>query len=99
VTKVNLDFYKSNNIYVDLAVEAHDIVRGQIGQEIPGVIVDKEKYSNATVTIVKIVEDYAEQIMGKPRGTILPLKPRPCATTAGKPIKKWLMCWPKSLRR
>ncbi len=71
---MNLDFYKSNNINVDLAVEARDIVRGQIGQEIPGVVVDREKYSNTTVTTVKIVEDYAEQIMGKPRGNYITIE-------------------------
>lgn len=68
---MNIDFYKTNNINLDLALEAHDIVRGQLGQEIPGVILDKERYNNAAVTTVKIVEDYAEQIMGKPRGNYI----------------------------
>ncbi|NMA52815.1 MAG: GPR endopeptidase, partial [Peptococcaceae bacterium] len=52
---MNIDFYKTNNINLDLALEAHDIVRGQLGQEIPGVILDKERYNNAAVTTVKIV--------------------------------------------
>lgn len=66
---MDLDFFKNNHINVDLAVEAHEIVRGQTGQEIPGCAMDKESYSNATVTIVRIQEPVAEEIMGKPRGT------------------------------
>jgi len=71
---LHLDFYKAFGINVDLAVEAHDIVRGQTGQEIPGVIVDREKYENATVTIVKVVEESAEQLMGKPRGIYITIE-------------------------
>jgi spore protease len=65
------EFFKTLGINIDLAVEAHDIVRGEIGKEIPGVIVDREKYENSSVTIVKIVEEQAEQLMGKPRGTYI----------------------------
>lgn len=68
---MDLNFYKAFGINVDLAVEAHDIVRGQIGKEIPGVIVDREKYENCSVTIVRIVEEQAEQLMGKPRGNYI----------------------------
>ena len=71
---MNLDFYKAFNIHVDLAVEAHEIVRGEAGREIPGVIVDREKYENTTVTIVKIVEEDAEQLMGKPRGNYITIE-------------------------
>ncbi|MCL6558669.1 MAG: GPR endopeptidase [Firmicutes bacterium] len=71
---MNFDFYKAFGINVDLAVEAHDIVRGQTGKEIPGVIVDREKYENASVTIVKIVEESAEQLMGKPRGNYITIE-------------------------
>ncbi|BAF59936.1 MAG: GPR endopeptidase [Pelotomaculum sp.] len=71
---MNLDFYKAFGINVDLAVEAHDIVRGQMGREIPGVVVDREKYENASVTIVKVVEDSAEQLMGKPKGNYITIE-------------------------
>ena len=71
---MNLDFYKAFNINVDLAVEAHEIVRGEAGREIPGVIVDREKYENTTVPIVKIVEEKAEQLMGKPRGNYITIE-------------------------
>ncbi|MDD4422687.1 MAG: GPR endopeptidase [Eubacteriales bacterium] len=68
---MQLDFYKAFSINVDLAVEAHDLMRGQTGREIPGVIVDREKYENSTVTIVKVVEEQAEQLIGKPRGNYI----------------------------
>ncbi|MDD3652934.1 MAG: GPR endopeptidase [Desulfotomaculaceae bacterium] len=68
---MQLDFYRAFSINVDLAVEAHDLVRGQTGREIPGVIVDREKYDNSTVTIVKVVEEQAEQLIGKPRGNYI----------------------------
>ncbi|GAB6180575.1 GPR endopeptidase [Desulfotomaculum defluvii] len=64
-------FIKNNNISLDLAVEAREIVRGQTGQEIPGCIMEKETYNNATVTIVRVVEKYAEEIMGKPQGNYI----------------------------
>lgn len=71
---MDLAFYKSFGIGVDLAVEAHDIVRGQTGREIPGVVVDREKYENTSVTIVRIVEESAEQLMGKPRGNYITIE-------------------------
>lgn len=71
---MRLDFFKAFGINVDLAVEAHDIVRGETGKEIPGVIVDREKYENSSVTIVKIVHESAEQLMGKPRGNYITIE-------------------------
>lgn len=71
---MHLDFYKAFGINVDLALEAHEIVRGQTGQEIPGVIVDREKYENTSVTIVRVLEESAEQLMGKPRGTYITIE-------------------------
>lgn len=71
---MKIDFYKSFSINVDLAIEARDLLRGQTGQEIPGVIVDREKYDHSSVTIVKIVEEQAEQLMGKPRGNYITIE-------------------------
>lgn len=71
---MELDFYKTFSINIDLAVEAHDLLRGQTGREIPGVIVDHEKYENSSVTIVKVVEEQAEQLMGKPRGNYITIE-------------------------
>ncbi|MBE3587957.1 MAG: GPR endopeptidase [Thermoanaerobacteraceae bacterium] len=69
-----LDIYRSFGISLDLALEAREMVRGETGQEIPGVRVDRERYNEAEVTIVKIVEKAAEAIMGKPMGTYITIE-------------------------
>lgn len=71
---MHLDFYKAFGINVDLALEAHEIVLGQTGQEIPGVIMDRKNMKMPSVTIVKVVEESAEQLMGKPRGTYVTIE-------------------------
>ncbi|MCD5407554.1 MAG: GPR endopeptidase [Desulfotomaculum sp.] len=55
-------------------MEAREVVRGQTGQEIPGVIMDKENYQNAVVTTIRITEKSAEEIMGKPQGTYITIE-------------------------
>jgi len=71
---MNMNFYQTFGINVDLALEAHEIVRGELGREIPGVILDREKYEHASVTIVNIKEESAEQTMGKPRGNYITIE-------------------------
>ncbi|NLJ77315.1 MAG: GPR endopeptidase [Peptococcaceae bacterium] len=71
---MDLDFYKNNNINVDLAIEAHDIVRGQLGTEIPGAVVNRHQFANASVTSVQVVEEKAAQMMGKPVGTYITIE-------------------------
>lgn len=65
---MDLNFFKSMNINLDLALEAREIIRGETGREVPGVRVDKEKYDHAEVTIVHIMEEHAVNTMGKPMG-------------------------------
>ena len=67
-------FMQTFNVNLDLALEARDLVRGQTGQEIPGVLVNKEDHPDATVTVVKIVEPAAAQIMKKPMGTYITIE-------------------------
>lgn len=66
-----MDFYQRFNVNIDMAVEAHDIVRGQTGQEIPGVAMDKQSFEHAQVTIIRVLEPSAEQTMGKPVGNYI----------------------------
>lgn len=66
-----MDFYQKFNVNIDMAVEAHDIVRGQTGQEVPGVAMDKQSFEHAEVTIIKVMEPSAVQVMGKPVGTYI----------------------------
>lgn len=64
-------FYSLSGITLDLAVEAHEIIQGETGQDIPGVRVDHEKYDNADVTTVFVENEIAEKNMGKPIGTYI----------------------------
>jgi len=65
------EIFKSLGVTIDMAVEAHDIVRGDTGQEISGVKMDREHTEQAEVTIIRIEDPAAEQVMGKPRGTYI----------------------------
>lgn len=65
------EVFRNLGVNIDMAVEAHDIVRGDTGQEVPGVKMDREKTEHAEVTIIHVLEPSAEQIMGKPRGTYI----------------------------
>ncbi|MBE0466123.1 MAG: GPR endopeptidase [Candidatus Desulforudis sp.] len=58
-------------VTTDLAIEAHDTLRAQTGQEIPGVTVDRRDFSHGQVTTVKIMDDQGAQAMGKPPGTYI----------------------------
>lgn len=59
----------SISIHTDLALEARDLIRGTTGKEIPGVIEEKQSFTHGTVTVIKILDDDAARIMGKPPGT------------------------------
>jgi spore protease len=64
-------FLKKMNIYLDLAVEAHDLLRGESGQEIAGVIMKKEEFQEATVTAIEITNAKGEKELGRPRGNYI----------------------------
>lgn len=68
------EFLNKMGINLDLAMEAHELVRGETGQEIPGVREDIESFDNARVTTVTIMDPAAEQIMGKPVGTYITIE-------------------------
>ncbi|MBC7106364.1 MAG: GPR endopeptidase, partial [Firmicutes bacterium] len=59
---------------VDLALEAHELARGRTGREIPGVAVHRETFPQATVTTVRVLDERAESVMGKPRGTYVTIE-------------------------
>ncbi|NLW07474.1 MAG: GPR endopeptidase, partial [Clostridia bacterium] len=44
------EFYQLSGIILDLAVEAHELLRGATQREIPGVKEEKEKLPNADIT-------------------------------------------------
>lgn len=66
--------YNHLGVSLDLALEAHEIVRGETGAEIPGVRLDKEKYEHASISTVAILEPQAVPIMGKPIGDYITIE-------------------------
>ena len=62
------EFFQLSGIILDLAVEAHELLRGATQREIPGVKEEKEKLPNADITIINIMNKTGEQNMGKPQG-------------------------------
>ncbi|AFM42548.1 GPR endopeptidase [Desulfosporosinus acidiphilus SJ4] len=60
--------YRHLNVQVDLAVEAHQMLRGESGEEIPGVIMDEQKLDHAKVTIITVETDEGVEAIGKPKG-------------------------------
>jgi spore protease len=67
-------FLQTMGVNLDLALEAREIIRGETGQEVPGVRVDKETYDHATVTIVHIEDENAQSMMGKPVGKYITIE-------------------------
>lgn len=71
------DFLKQFNLYVDLAVEARDLVRGDTGREIQGVEEQVEKMEQIKITTITIKDPMAVPIMGKPLGTYVTIESPP----------------------
>ena len=61
-------------VNLDLAVEARDLVRGTTGKEIPGVSEQKQDFPYGAVTIIKILDERAESVIGKPKGTYITIE-------------------------
>ena len=59
------------NIYLDLAVEAHDLLRGEADEEISGVIMKKEELSDVKVTTITIANHNGEKELGRPQGNYI----------------------------
>ncbi|MGI5921186.1 MAG: GPR endopeptidase [Syntrophomonadaceae bacterium] len=65
------------NLYVDLAVEARDLIRGATNQEIPGVEEQVETISTVKMTTISIKTEAAAQIMGRPIGVYVTIESPP----------------------
>lgn len=63
-----LELYKELGINLDLALEAHEAIRGTRGGEIPGVSLNEESYDIANVKIVEVLDQRGSSIIGKPPG-------------------------------
>ena len=62
------ELYKHLNVSVDMAIEAHEILRGESGAEIPGIRIDDEKFDHATVTTIMVETEEGVNQMGRPIG-------------------------------
>lgn len=62
------ELYQHLKLQLDLAVEAHQLLRGESGEEIPGVLMKEEELEHANVTVIKVDTDEGAQAIGKPKG-------------------------------
>lgn len=68
------ELYKLMGVQLDLAVEAHDLLRGDTGQEIPGVKMDEQHLEHLSIKTITILNEQGEAIMGRPRGSYVTLE-------------------------
>lgn len=68
------ELYKLMGIKLDLAVEAHDLLRGEAGGEIPGVKMNEETFEEGVLKTITILDEQGAQIMGRPPGTYVTLE-------------------------
>jgi len=62
------DLYSHYNVQLDLAVEAQELVRGESGAEIPGVLMNVETLEHAKVTTITVETDEGSAAINKPKG-------------------------------
>ena len=62
------ELYRHLNVQLDLAVEAHQLLRGESGKEIPGVLMNEQELEHAKVTIITVETDEGSEAIGKPKG-------------------------------
>lgn len=73
------DLYRQWNMLPELAIEAHDLLRGERGGEIPGVQLTETAEPHATVHTVTILNSQGSRIMQKPEGTYVTIFSRELA--------------------
>ncbi|HBQ26981.1 MAG TPA: GPR endopeptidase, partial [Syntrophomonas sp.] len=69
--------YKDFNIYVDMAIEARDLIRGTTDQEIPGVQEDVQQLEHIKVTTITILNASGAEKIGRPIGTYVTIESPP----------------------
>lgn len=71
ILTLTLDLIKNLGINLDLAVEAHSLLRGDANAEIQGVIEKVDKFANGTITKIQILDENGAKQMGKQPGNYL----------------------------
>ena len=74
-----LTLYRQWDMLPELALEAHDLLRGDHGGEIPGVRLTEEVGPLATIHTVTILDEQGSRIMQKPQGTYVTIFSRELA--------------------
>ena len=69
--KERAELLNTLGVQFDLAVEAHDLLRGARGGEVQGVALEEEEMANATVKTVTILNEQGAREMAKPIGTYI----------------------------
>lgn len=62
------ELYRRLNLQLDLAVEAHELLRGEGGEEIPGVLMREQEFDHAKVTTITVRTDEGAEAINKPKG-------------------------------
>ncbi len=68
---------KELNIYIDMAIEARDLLRGESDQEIPGVREDITHLENIKITTITVLDQNGAEKMGRPIGTYVTIESPP----------------------
>ncbi|MEN6350133.1 MAG: GPR endopeptidase [Syntrophomonas sp.] len=68
---------KEFNLYIDLAMEARDVLRGATNQEIPGVEEQVENMEQIKVTTITIKDETAAKNLGRPIGSYITIESPP----------------------
>lgn len=59
---------------LDMAAEAHQLLRGQAGQEIPGVAHRQTDFSCGVINTIEILDEQGAEIMGRPIGSYITIE-------------------------
>ncbi|WP_061215141.1 GPR endopeptidase [Syntrophomonas wolfei] len=65
------------NIYIDMAIEARDLVRGAGDQEIPGVKEDIKQLKNIKITTITVLDQNGAEKLGRPIGSYVTIESPP----------------------
>ncbi|MEW6662671.1 MAG: GPR endopeptidase [Bacillota bacterium] len=68
------EFFRQMGVNLDLALEAHEMLRGQAQREIPGVREEKESFPGGEVTTITILDTIGERMMGRAQGTYITIE-------------------------
>jgi len=71
---LTFDLIKNLGINLDLAIEAHSLLRGDANQEIQGVRENVKQFSNGTITSIQILDENGARQMGKQPGNYLTIE-------------------------